>query len=398
MASTIKPFNATYYNPSLAGEYSSLVCPPYDVISKPQLNVLRNKSLHNFAHVLIVDDNVYQKAAKTLNSWIDEGILVDDGGESLYLYEQNFKVEKEVFKRFGILSLLRMDKKEIFPHEYTHEAPKEDRKRIITSTEANLSPIFVIASRHLEALEKIYLTYTGKEPFCSFEDSGGVTNRVWKISNPEEIAQICQEVENCKLVIADGHHRFETSFDYFRNNKDKFKDLNYIMAFIAGHQDGLRILPTHRIVKINDSEELFLNKLERDFSIEKVSQESLEEKLKPEGEFCLGIYRNEKLFFLRLKSRGILDKIPNEVYRKLDTYVFHSLVLPLFETESDIEYTHSIEEAKDLASREKTAFILRPANLESVFKISSKGFRMPQKSTYFYPKLLSGIVIRRFKT
>ncbi len=396
MGSTIKPFRATYYNPCIFKDYSRLVCPPYDVINKQQLKNLRSKSAHNFSWVLIADNGNYKQPALRLNKWLEQEVLVDDRLESFYLYEQTFKVEGKSLKRFGILSLLRMDKKGIFPHEFTLSAPKKDRKRIIESTKANLGPIFVIATKQLPKLVRIYKSYRKRKPFFKCQDKFTGFNKVWKISNKQEIADICQEMSSSKIVIADGHHRFETSFAYFKKYKNKFKDLNYVLTYIAAPQQGLVILPTHRLIDSKQSADCILKRLEKHFLIEKVSKAKLSRKLKSKGIFCFGIYYRGNFFFLGLKDKKFLDRIPNKLYQQLDTYVFHEAVLPMLKLEQNIEYTHSIAEAKKIAANNKIAFLLRAAPLETVLKISGKGFRLPQKSTYFYPKILSGLVLRRF--
>lgn len=397
MASVVKPFSATYYNPAITKNYSAVVCPPYDVISKEQLSILRKKSPYNFSRVLIADNNDYKKAANTLNDWVSKKVLIEDKEKCFYLYEQEFFVEGKKVMRFGILGLLKMNKKGIFPHEHTLKGPKEDRKKIISSTKANLSPIFVIAAKRLKLFEHVYNTYRGKKPFARFKDQEGNLNTVWKIKDKTQIGKIQKEINKCKLIIADGHHRFEISYDYFDKNKDKFKDLNYILAYITDFQKGLNILPTHRVLRLEDSLEQILAKLKDCFTIKDLKQSVIEKKLKQKGKFSFGIYRNKKFYFLELKKPAFLDKIPEKIYKNLDTYVFHQLILPLFESDSIIEYTHSVKEAKKIAGAEKTAFLLKAVTLDSVFKLSSRGFRLPQKSTYFYPKVSSGIVIRRFR-
>jgi uncharacterized protein (DUF1015 family) len=395
--SVVKPFRATYYNPKLIKDHSRVICPPYDVISPKQLLMLRKSSPYNFSKVLIADNGNYKKTSLTLRCWAKNKILVEDSLQSLYLYEQKFKVGKKNLIRFGILSLLKMDNGDIFPHEHTLKAPKEDRKRIIRAVQANLSPVFVIAISRLEALHSIYKGCCAKTPFFKFKDYEGNLNRVWKISDKKQIAKLAKAVSNSKIVIADGHHRFEISYDYFKKNRNKFKDLNYILAYITDCQKGLNILPTHRIVKIKDGPQVFLDKLKPYFSLTKVKLSLLERKLNNSSKFSFGIYRDSKAYFAELKDQKTLNRIPDKSYKRLDTYVFHQLVLPLLEKEGGIEYTHSVDEAKKLAGKEKTAFILKAVDLDSVFKISSKGFRLPQKSTYFYPKVISGIVIRRFE-
>lgn len=396
MSLVVKPFKATYYNPSFIKNYSSVICPPYDVISNEQLALLRKKSPYNFSKVLIADNNNYEESGNLLRQWLNSKILIDDKKDCLYLYEQKFKVEGKSFSRFGIVSLLKMDKGGIFPHEHTFKAPKEDRRKIIKTTKANLSPIFVIAAKSLKSFKRIHRLYSRKKAFLRFKDDDGNDNIIWRIDDKKDISLICSQISRCKLIIADGHHRFEISYDYFRKNKNRFKDLNYILAYITDCQKGLNILPTHRIIKINDKDNDFFRKLERYFNITKVTQNSLSKKLKYARRFCMGIYRKKIFYFLKLKSAAILDKIPNRLYRELDTYVFHKLILPLFTLDGECEYSHNIKTAKKIAGKGKTAFIMRKVPLKVVLKISSMGFRLPQKSTYFYPKVLSGGIIRRF--
>jgi len=393
----VKPFCATYYNPSRTKNYSRVICPPYDVISKKQLSSLRKKSPYNFSHILIADKKNYQEKGSLLNKWVKKGVLIDDPQEGYYLYEQKFNIEGKLYMRFGLLLLLQMDKKGIFPHEHTLTAPKEDRKRIIRATKANLSPIFIIAAKRLDAFEKTYKHYSRKKPLFKFKDSDNNPNRVWKISDKKDIAKLGRAINKCKLVIADGHHRFEITYDYFKKNKKRFKDLNYILAYVTDFQKGLNIMPTHRVVTVADNDKEFFGKLDKCFKIEKVTQSRLKEKLRSYLGFNLGICKKGQCYFLSLKNRTILNKIPNKLYRELDTYLLHQLVLPLFKKKGAIEYTHSLGEAKKMATKRKVAFILRAVPLDAVFKISSQGFRLPQKSTYFYPKVASGVTIRRFK-
>lgn len=412
MSCLIKPFSATYYNPASAADLSPLVCPPYDVIDKEELVSLKKKSPYNFSRILLAQDNDYKKIGDRFKKWIQKGIFVKDKQENLYLYEQKFNYQGEHYARFGIIALLRMDKKGVvFPHEYTLSKPKKDRKRIIEKVKANLSPIFVITTSALNTLAQIHKSCKKTQPFFQFKDSRGDDNLVWKIGNKEDIKKIVQELNKCQLIIADGHHRFEVAHDYAKKNKKKFKDLNYILAYITDAQKSLLLLPTHRIIT---AEVLgCLEKLGKYFYITKVSQKLLEEKLKKnKGKFCFGIYQN-KFFFLRLKNSLVLDKIVKrftclggfsslnnrdyEIYKHLDVYLLHKIVFPMIGMKEQIVYTHSIDEAKRKVSNNGIAFILKPPTLKTVFAIANKGYRLPQKSTYFYPKVPSGIVIRKFE-
>jgi len=394
---TIKPFSATYYNPLRFKNYASLICPPYDIIDKKGLKDLRKKSPYNFSRVLIADDGNYQKIGKIINDWEGKDIFIKDKQDCFYIYEQKFKVDRKQKIRFGILSLIKMDKKGIIPHEKTLRGPKEDRKKIIRATKANLSPIFVISGKPLKILHKVYKESKKTKPFCEFKDSEGITNRIWRIADKVTIKNLQAEAEKTNLLIADGHHRFEISFDYYKKNKNRFSDLGYVLAYITDSQDGLCILPTHRVVAIGEARFKFFKKIKKYFKIREVNQKFLEKKIKTYQDFFLGLYLGDKFYFLELKNSKILGKISKTVYGKVDTYIFHKLIFPELKMNGDIEYTHSIVEAKLLAKKNKCAFLLKPISLEVVSRIASKGYKFPQKSTYFYPKVLSGIVMRRFR-
>lgn len=397
LSKKIKPFRATYYNQEIVKNLSNVISPPYDVINKKQEEVLRKKSPYNFCHTLLTINSDYQALGNKFRSWISEKVLVDDDKECLYLYEQTFKTGGKTYKRFGMLSLLNMDNKKVFPHEHTLSAPKEDRKKIIREVEANLSPIFVIISKYSKVFAKIHATYCRKSPFMRFKDMDGNDNKVWRISDADDIKNICQEVDNSSMVIADGHHRFEISYNYYQENKNKYKDLNYILSYVTDCQKGLVILPTHRIVSLGDDIVQTLEKLSQYFIISEHKASDFENKLNKTNIFSFGIYHNKKVYLLKLKKAAILDKmLTNKVYKKLDTYVLHDLVFSLVKVQGDIGYTHDLKDAIKMTDANKFAFILRPTSLEAVFDVANKGYRLPQKSTYFYPKILAGIVVRRF--
>jgi uncharacterized protein (DUF1015 family) len=235
-------------------------------------------------------------------------------------------------------------------------------------------------------------------PFLRFRDFEGHDNRIWKIEDEKTIKKICREIDKYKLVIADGHHRFEVAADYHRKNRGRFKNLNYILSYLTYAQDGLLVLPTHRVVSLKEKGDLLFEKLKEYFLIKKINENSLKRKLKSKGIFCFGMYKNKSFYFLRLKNKAILDRIFHKsIYKEIDTYILHQFVFPMFMIEDKINYTHSIEEAKKMVSNDKIAFLLRPLSLNTISKIANKGYRLPQKSTYFYPKVPSGMLIRRFQ-
>lgn len=399
MQPTIKPFCATYYNPEKIKDLSSVVCPPYDVIDSEKLSILKKLSEYNFSHVLLANGDNYSSIGKKFRQWFKDNIFTVDDKESLYLYEQTFSYDGKQYSRYGITAILKMDKKgSVFPHEHTLTAPKKDRKKMIGEMKANLSPVFIIIPKPMKVLHKVYCSYSGKKPFSKFKDADGNSNCLWKIEDKNEIKRICCEIDKHKFVIADGHHRFEVAYDYYLKNKGRFKNLNYVLAHIVDAQKGLLILPTHRIVELKEDIPSFPDKLKKYFHIEDSDAVALKEKLQEEGNFRMGIYRAGKYHFLQLKKFEIIDKIITDpVYKKLDTCILHQFVFPLLDIKNGIEYTHSIQEAEKLAGKNKTVFLLRPVSLKAVFSVANKGYRLPQKSTYFYPKVSCGIVLRKFE-
>lgn len=396
MAKTIKPFKATHYREGLINDFSKVACPPYDVINDKQAKVLKQRSPYNYCRITLADGKNYNKPAQNLKKWIDQKILVDDKKDSYYLYRQKFTVGNKQFSRYGILCLLNMGKKEIFPHEYTLAKPKEDRKKMIAKLKANLSPIFVIAGNTDNFLNSLSKKYKKQKPFLAFTDDQSNLNCLWQVSEKKDIFKVSSAVANAHLIIADGHHRFETSLDYYKKNKGKFKNLDYILSYLTIPQPGLVILPIHRIISAPIKNKDNFNKLKNECNLQKISKKELEKKLKTVKKFCFGVYWNKIFYFATLQNEKILDAISPAIYKKLDTYIFHNCILPKLNYKK-MNYTHSIDEVKRAATKNEMVFLLKPASLKSVLDIAKAGYRLPQKSTYFYPKISSGLVLWRFK-
>ncbi|MFH1767885.1 MAG: DUF1015 domain-containing protein [Candidatus Omnitrophota bacterium] len=399
----IKPFQALYYSPERIKDFSKVVCPPYDVMDDKEKAKFKRRSPYNFCNILTTDrNNNYRKLKSKFLRWVKDGILIQDEAPCLYLYQQKFKAALKTYVRTGILCLLRIDKDGlVYPHEHTFGAPKRDRYYILKELKANLSPIFVIYPNRLPLLRFLSSRYHEKSFFMRFDDSSGVRNKVWRISDFNIIKKVQKSLAKEKLFIADGHHRFEVARKYFEKRGGKLKNANYILAYFTDATNGLLILPTHRIVKTNHTAEAVLKKLSCRFDILGVNKRRFS------GIFAggrkdkavFGLYAKDNYYLFYLKKSVVLDRIfkkEEAVYKDLDVSILHKLALSLL-GESDISYTHSLDEAVKGAKGERVAFILRPTPLETVFTMAKKGYRFPQKSTYFYPKLLSGIVIRRLQ-
>jgi len=400
--SLVKPFRALYYNPQLIKNLSRVVCPPYDVIDKKQDAFLRKLSPYNFCRILRTDSHhTYKHLSAEFNRWLELGVLVESKNPCFYLYEQQFCCGNKHYRRVGFLGLLRIDKQGIvFPHERTFDAPKRDRYYILKELKANLSPIFVVVPGKVDALRQAYVYYRRKRSFINFDDCLRIKNRVWSIEDKETMSRIKKSFSQRNIFIAAGHHRFEVGYQYFKKMKGSIKDANYILAYFTDSSSGLLIFPIHRIVKTDVSKDKFLSEISRYFDIYRLDKKSFTPALfkKSSSDISFGLCANGNYYMIRLKSPRLLDIIfkkgKDSIYKKLEVYILHKLVLPKLK-HSEITYTHSWEEALR-RRRGKFSFIMKPTSIESVFDIAGKGSRLPGKSTYFYPKLLSGIVARRF--
>jgi uncharacterized protein (DUF1015 family) len=404
--STVSPFAALYYNPKIVKDFSKVVCPPYDVINSQQKESFKKSSPYNFCNILITDKNKnYRQLSQMFSHWVNQDIMIRDRCESFYLCQQKFSFDGGEHRRYGILGLLRMDKPGlIHPHESTFAGPKKDRYQMLKHFKANLSPIFIITPGKIQALADSCKTYQRRKPLIEFKDFASIENKLWRISNKEMIERIKRGLAHKKLFIADGHHRFEVAHRYFKDNKGKYRKLNYVLAYFTDAESGLLVLPTHRIIK-DTSLTKIRQKVGDLFNIvltdkRKIINRFDNQKSSHDKPPSLGLVINDRFYFLELKNRELLDKISSKdipsVYRNLEVYLFHKFVFSKFDKQN-ISYTHSIPEAIKSSGKRKASFILKATPLEDVFKVARAGRKMPQKSTYFFPKLLSGLVVRKFQ-
>jgi uncharacterized protein (DUF1015 family) len=293
-----------------------------------------------------------------------------------------------------------MDRKGVvIPHERTFKGPKKDRYNLIRQSKANLSPIFLLAPGKMKALELTYNYCRKKKPLMDFNDFTGIRNRLWCIDNDVFARKIADSFKGRRLFIADGHHRFEVGYKYFKDMNGSFRDLDYILSYITDSYSGLVVLPTHRVVKSSADTKTIIDKISCYFDFIKVDKASLEKKLKRDNKAPFALCTKGKFYLLHLKNSRAFNnkfkKAKDKIFKDLNVYILHKLILSRY-TKDDLDYTHSFSQAVKLAGKSKCAFILKATPLDTVLRISSKGYRLPQKSTYFYPKLLSGLLIRRF--
>lgn len=418
---TVKPFRGLLYSVDYV---SKVVCPPYDVISPEEQENFYNNSPYNIIRVelgkVYEDDNeknnVYIRARNYLEQWIHEGILYYDQEFYYYLYVQEFTHDGKRYFRPGIVAAVKLEDYEtkiILPHEKTLPKPKKDRYNLLSETHTNVSQIFGLFSDNTRKGRTIINETVKDDPVYSFEDEKGVTHLLYRIPEKYE-NDISEALFDAQIFIADGHHRYETALNYrneMRKNYGEIEDAwyEYVMMTLVPVEVDLLILPIHRIVRLDHaiSERELYENLKADFEVTSLPgsghlKEALEKSNDTTGVF--GLVTTSNSFLLKVKEES-LSKVRNEEFeplRTLDTNILQELVLkPIFgfseeNLEDHIVFTGDINEAIHAPKEEaKTAsFIMRPVSIETIRKVALNGRTMPQKTTYFYPKLWTGLVMR----
>lgn len=401
----IIPFKGIYYNPEkVIGD--DVIAPPYDVITPEQKELLYEKSPYNiiridFGKEMPGDDekeNKYVRAKRFLEQWLQQKILIRDEKESFYAYESEYFVYgvKKSFR--GIIALVKLEElgRGIYPHEATHSKPKTDRLNLMRACKANISPIYSLYKSEERITSKI-ISDIKKDPLISAHDFDGAVHRIYRISDDLAINSILKELSDKPIFIADGHHRYEVALEYKREMGEG--PWSYVMMFLANMLDeGITILPTHRMIKGIKKEEV-LSRLENDFDIESCGIDcDIRKRLFLEGKNTFGLYlgNNEKWYILRYKGTDLRDvDIP---LRNLDVVILHELIIKRDLGITDVAYEMDIERSLKMVRKGDFdgVFFLNPTQIEDVENVALAGLRMPPKSTYFYPKLLTGLVINKF--
>ena len=413
----IEPLHAVRYDPRTAGALENLVAPPYDVIDERIRGELIAKSPFNIVNIdLPVDEtgdgDPYLHATNLYAAWLQQGVLVKEREPSIWVMRQQFRLGGQTINRSGFFARVRVEDYgpgRIRPHERTHPGPKEDRLRLTRATRANLSPIFSLFHDPGDAAWSILEPITEEESFSTVVDADGIADRAWRVTDPEVIGRVQEALEDAELLIADGHHRYETALVYADEIGGE-GDHRYVLMFLCSMEDpGLVILPTHRLLTdLKDSarQEALADALRRDFEIERVEASEIEP---PPGEVPAFGYIDsfvKQPFRLTLKDKAIADQaMPGkpEAYRRLDTAVLESLILegPIGMTEDDISHLNGLAYSKDSdealqrieSGEADAAFILRGTPIDQVRQVAEAGETMPPKSTFFYPKIPTGLLI-----
>lgn len=398
----IIPFKGLRYNLQKIGSYDRVIAPPYDVISKKMQDNLYLSSEHNVVRLIhnrVPGEARYTEAADSLNKWQEQGVLVQDNEPAIYVYEQDFEFHGQRLQRKGFIAALKLKplgEGLIYPHERTMSRHREDRLQLIRATRANLSPIFALYIDGNE-IKQLLDEASVSKPAIKANDLAGVTQKLWLLKDKGKITLIQKAMKGKELFIADGHHRYETSLMYQqeangRGTVHRASTDYTMMMFIDMDDEGVVIKPAHRIVKTDSMpfqkllETLKLNFIVRDCS---TLDEILQMLKENRDKVVFGLSDGLRFMFITYKGKPEFDLVI--LHRELER-VFG---INNEKVQDYISFSDNPRQALNQAGDGKVVFFVNPTPIETVKKMARAHKIMPQKSTYFYPKLTDGLVIRK---
>jgi uncharacterized protein (DUF1015 family) len=409
----LQPIKTLRYDTEVAGPLEDLIAPPYDVIDDELRAQLVARSPHNVVEIDLPES--YEGAAETLAEWRQRGVLTQEDEPAIWVLRQDYTApDGSTRTRSGFFARVRVEDYgagRIRPHERTHPGPKEDRLRLTRATRANLSPIFSLFPDAGGAATETLAQATSGEPFAEATDHDGTRNTLWRVSDPESIAALQAALADAELLIADGHHRYETARAY-ADEMGGEGDHRYVLMFLVSLEDpGLLVFPTHRMLtglKDDTEKQLAIRDVaRRDFDIQQLDDTHELEPPADGNHVAFGYMDSflQRPVRLTLKDQSIADEaLPGmpEPYRRLDTAVLEALILrgALGMSEDDISHLRGLDYSKNLddaierveSGAADAGFFMRATPVEQVREVAQTGESMPPKSTYFYPKVPTGLV------
>jgi uncharacterized protein (DUF1015 family) len=425
------PFKGVTYNHEKIKNLDNVMSPPYDIISEKMQNDLYDKNPLNFVRLILgkqnssddENNNRYTRAKNHLFKWLEEQILIESDKPAIFPYKIEYKInsQKKLFNGFFILLKLDPEYKFVRAHEKTLSKPKADRLNLTRACKANLEPIQLLFIDKNDKIREM-IDKSLNEPLINVSGYDGFNHKLWKLENDDIISNIQDELKEKILFIADGHHRYQTAINYANELKQKTSKTdenapyNFRMVILANiFDEGLAILPTHRLIKkSNLNIEEIIDKLDDYFIIEekkvkisgknysRISDEIIND-LKTDKEHKFALYVKDKYFVLTLKNESIMDsfaKDKSKIWRTLDVSILHKIILEHImdinqdNIEDHVKYTRVDEEAIKFVDEEKFdfSFLMNATKIDELKAVAEAGEHMPQKSTYFLPKMLSGLV------
>ena len=428
----VSPFKGIMYNKEKIRNLDDVMSPPYDIISTEMQNKLYNKHPNNFVRLILgkenqsdnEHDNRYTRAKEQFGAWLNESILQGPDKPAVFPYKIDYEIknQKKTMSGFFVLLKLDPDYKLVKAHERTLSKPKADRLNLMRTCHANLEPIQLL---YIDENDTIMKNIDEKidEPVINVKGYDGFTHRLWKLEDENIISKITEKLSDKILFIADGHHRYQTAINYAgevkkkTGNNDEDASFNYRMVILANMFDeGLSILPTHRFIKMPDiNVDDLIKKLGEYFVVEEKTVDSfkgdykslskkIKEELETKTEHKFAMYIKNQYYILTLEDERIMDRFADdrsETWRTLDVSILHKIILEHLmginekNLEDHVKYTRVDEEAIEFVDegRYDLSFLMNATKIEELKAVADAGEHMPQKSTYFLPKMLSGLVM-----
>jgi uncharacterized protein (DUF1015 family) len=414
----IKAFKGVRYDPEKIQNLADVITQPYDQITDRMERAYKDKNPHNFVRLVLTKyaeghdrQKEYADARRFCDEWFKTGVFIKDDRDAIYAYWQEFTIGNSKLTRKGLTCLVRLEelgKGNILPHEKTLSKPKADRLNLLRITQKDFEPVFLLYTDPKNVVNKALEKHCSLKPLFEVKDEKEVTHKLWRIAETTVFDKISKVLQDSIFVIADGHHRYETAFNY-RNELegiDKQHPANYKLVTLVNIEDpGLVILPTHRLI-LNLSDfnlEAFLKKTDKYFEIKKTDRKNIVNDLNAGGLGTFGFYSPITAYILKLKATAKIKRILpdfSDEYRNLDVVLLHTLLVEKVlgiapdKIEDHVRYERGEEETmRRVDSGEfQLALLMNPTKPGQVKQIAQNRERMPQKSTDFYPKLISGLV------
>ncbi len=420
----IRPFRGVRFTAE-AGKMDDLLCPPYDIINERQRQEYLRKNPSNIVKIeLPVEEegvaDRYAAAADTLREWMADGILARDPKPALYIYEEEYVIDgvkKAVRGIIGLVKIEEFEKGVIMPHEFTLSKPKADRLHLIQATKANISTIYSLYTDSGRRTASKLELLTGRAPDAEAVE-GDCVHRLWVVDDEVDVAALCRDFDKRNLYIADGHHRYETSLKYRNMCREagapEGSPCDYVMMLLVNmDEDQFTLFPTHRLLRNVENYDIdsFLRQIEVNFHVHEHHgvgsiRPTLEEYYEQGRKVIAWYVGGDRWFLLRIRSASdAMDKAmphSSQALRHLDISILHQLVIDRVmhsNNEDCVSYTRSFTEAIAAVDEGscQCCFILSPTRIQDIKDIVDADEKMPQKSTYFYPKPTTGLVMNVYE-
>lgn len=376
-----------------------------------------SSSEYNICHIELPkgkNDLKYQNAQQLINDWINKEVLIQEDKLTYYLYQQTFQLDDQLIKRKTIIGLLKIHAFEdqvIFPHENTMEGPKKDRYSLLDATQANISPIFCMFHDDNNSCSQLLQEYSETNSSLMAIDITGVQHDLWKINDIKSIKKISNSIDNKKIIILDGHHRYTTALNYKNNNHDKKYD--YILTALVPDSDpGLKILPIHRMLNSKINIDIAVKILKDDFEIKQldVNNTTIHNQynifVADDNDHGFLLTDGKKYYSCKMNQEKFDQLITQSFDINLNTYIVDHIAIAkiLNETnqkylpEDNVNFVTDFDEISSMFDKtnESLCFIVKPLPIETIINFTEQNMVMPHKTTYLYPKIGSGFVLNKF--